>query len=34
MPAPGTLTGDSLANFGEFFDVMTPYVEAVAKSNS
>ena len=32
MPAPGTLTGDSLANFGEFFDVMTPYVEAVAKS--
>lgn len=34
MPAPGTLTGDSLANFGEFFDVMTPYVEAVAKSNA
>ena len=34
MPAPGTLTGDSLANFGEFFDVMTPYVEAVAKSKA
>ena len=33
MPAPGSLTGDSLANFGEFFAVMTPYVEAVAKSN-
>jgi len=32
MPLPGTLYGDSLANFGEFFDVMTPYVEAVAKS--
>ena len=34
MPAPGTLTGDSLANFGEFFNVMTPYVEAVAKSKA
>ena len=34
MPAPGTMTGDSLANFGEFFDVMTPYVEAVAKSTA
>ena len=34
MPAPGSLTGDSLANFGEFFAVMTPYVEAVAKSTS
>lgn len=34
MPAPGTLTGDSLANFGEFFDVMTPYVQAVAKSDA
>lgn len=32
MPAPGTLTGDSLANFGEFFSVMEPYVAAVAKS--
>lgn len=34
MPLPGTIQGDSLANFGEFFSVMTPYVEAVAKSNS
>lgn len=34
MPAPGTLTGDSLANFGEFFSVMEPYVAAVAKSSA
>jgi len=34
MPAPGTLTGDSLANFGEFFSVMEPYVAAVAKSTA
>lgn len=34
MPAPGTLTGDSLANFGEFFNVMEPYVAAVAKSTA
>ena len=32
MPAPGTLIGDSLANFTEFFKVLTPYVETVAKS--
>jgi aminopeptidase C len=32
MPAPGTLTGDSLANFTEFFSLLTPYVEAVARS--
>ncbi len=32
MPAPGTLIGDSLANFAEFFKVLTPYVETVAKS--
>ena len=32
MPAPGTLIGDSLANFSEFFKVLTPYVETVAKS--
>jgi aminopeptidase C len=32
MPLPGTLYGDSLANFGEFFDAMTPYVDAIAKS--
>jgi len=34
MPAPGTLTGDSLANFNEFFSVMEPYVAAVAKSKA
>ncbi len=34
MPLPGTLTGDSLANFNEFFTVMTPYVEAVSKSTA
>ena len=32
MSAPGTLTGDSLANFNEFFSVLEPYIEAVAKS--
>ena len=31
MPLPGTLYGDSLANFNEFFAVLTPYVEAIAK---
>ena len=31
MPAPGKLTGDSLANFTEFFDVLTPYVQSVVK---
>ena len=34
MPAPGTLIGDSLANFNEFFKVLTPYVETVAKGES
>lgn len=33
MPAPGTPSGDSLYNFNEFFAVMTPYVEAIAKSD-
>ena len=33
MPESGKMTGDSLANFGEFFRVMTPYVEALAKSD-
>lgn len=32
MPLPGTLYGDTLANFKEFFDAMTPYVEAISKS--
>ncbi len=34
MPAPGTLYGDSLADFGEFFKAMTPYVKAIATSDS
>ena len=32
MPLPGTLYGDTLANFNEFFNAMTPYVDAIAKS--
>jgi aminopeptidase C len=34
MPLPGTMQGDSLANFNEFFEVMSPYVDAVAKSKA
>ncbi|MBR3513666.1 MAG: aminopeptidase [Bacteroidaceae bacterium] len=34
MPLPGTMTGDSLANFNEFFSVMEPYVEAVASNKA
>ena len=34
MAKPGTLVGDTLANFNEFFEVMEPYVDAVAKSKS
>ena len=34
MPFPGSLTGDSLFNVNEFFSVLSPYVEAVAKSKS
>ncbi len=34
MPFPGSLYGDSLNNFNEFFAVMSPYVNAVAKSDS
>ena len=33
MPAPGTMYGDTLNNFNEFFGVMEPYVDAVAKLN-
>lgn len=33
MPAAGSLYGDSLNNFNEFFAVMTPYVEAIAKGD-
>ncbi len=32
MALPGSMTGDSLANFSEFFNVLTPYVETIAKS--
>jgi len=31
MPLPGTLYGDTLANFDEFFNVLEPYVKAIAK---
>ena len=34
MPFPGSLYGDSLHNFNEFFSVMSPYVESVAKSKA
>lgn len=34
MPFPGSLYGDSLNNFNEFFSVMTPYVNAVARSSA
>ena len=33
MPFSGSLYGDSLNNFGEFFSLMTPYVQSVAKSS-
>ena len=34
MPLPGTMIGDSLANVNEFFSVMEPYVDAVAKNKA
>lgn len=34
MPFPGSLYGDSLNNFVEFFSVLSPVVKAVATSNS
>ena len=34
MPFPGSLYGDSLNNFNEFFSLLEPYVAAVAKSSS
>lgn len=34
MPFPGSLYGDSLNNFNEFFSVMSPYVQSVAKSTA
>jgi aminopeptidase C len=33
MPLPGTLYGDTLANFGELTKVTTAYVDAIAKSD-
>ena len=34
MPFPGSLYGDSLNNFNEFFSIMEPYVEAVSKNKA
>lgn len=34
MPLPGTMYGDTLNNFNQFFKVMEPYVDAIAKSES
>ena len=34
MPPAGSLIGDTLNNFNEFFSVMTPYVEAIAKTKA
>lgn len=34
MAAPGSMTGDSLANFNEFFSLMEPYVDAVARNKA
>ena len=34
MPFPGSLYGDSLNNFSEFFSVMSPYVDAIAKNKA
>ena len=34
MPFPGSLYGDSLNNFNEFFGVLEPYVAAIAKSTA
>ncbi len=34
MPFPGSLYGDSLNNFNEFFEVLTPYVNAISKSTA
>ena len=34
MTKPGEMIGDTLNNFNEFFSVMTPYVEGIAKSKS
>ena len=33
MPEPGTLYGDTLPNFSEFFAILEPQVSAIAKGN-
>jgi aminopeptidase C len=32
MAAPGSMVGDSLANFNEFFSILEPYIDGVAKN--
>ena len=34
MPFPGSLYGDSLNNFNEFFSLMSPYVDAIATNKA
>ena len=34
MPFPGSLYGDSLNNFNEFFSLLSPYVDAIAKNKA
>jgi aminopeptidase C len=34
MPAPGSMQGDSLFNFNEFFSLLEPYVNAVARNKA
>ena len=34
MPFPGSLYGDSLNNFNEFFSLLEPYVAAISKSTA
>ena len=34
MPAPGSMQGDSLFNFNEFFSILEPYVNAVARNKA
>ena len=34
MPFPGSLYGDSLNNFNEFFSLLKPYVDAIAKNKA
>jgi aminopeptidase C len=34
MAAPGSLVGDSLANFNEFFSILKPYIDGVATNKA